>query len=313
MNKLKILFITRDRSQQMEKSSYYLGEEMKKQCDLMFWYKDGHIKTILAQIPNKPDFIFLNDFLDPTLCPKIKGLDKINIPKGMIFHDISYQIKIRKEYINREKIDFIFAHYRDAFMKWYPELAHRFVWLPHHVNTTVYKDFQLPKTINWLMMGATVRHIYPLRVIMLNAMKDQPGFVYHPHPGYTVVQNAKQGSLVGDEYAKEINRSKMFLTCNSVYEYILMKYFEVLACNTLLLAPSTQETTDLGFIDGVHFVAINRMNFLEKAQYYLSHESERLTIAKTGYEMVRSYHSTEARVKHLLSNITKLISLRNGK
>lgn len=295
----------------MEKSSFYLAEEMKKQCDLMLWTEDGHISKILAQIPHKPDFIFLNDFLDPKLCPRILGLNEISIPKGMIFHDISYQIQRRKNYINKEKIDFIFAHYRDAFMKWYPELAHRFIWLPHHVNTEIYRDFQLPKSINWLMMGAILRHIYPLRVIMLNTMKDQPGFVYHPHPGYNVVQKVNQGSLVGDEYAKEINRSKMFLTCNSIYEYTLMKYFEVLGCNTLLLAPATKETEDLGIIDGVHFVAVNRLNFMEKAQYYLTHETERIAIAQTGYEMVRTYHSSEARVRQLLSNITKLLSLRN--
>ncbi|MFJ7994676.1 glycosyltransferase [Peribacillus frigoritolerans] len=311
MRRLKILFLTRDRSNQMEKSSFYLAEEMKKQCNLMIWTEDGHISNILAQIPNKPDFIFLNDFLDPRLCPRIQGLSKINIPKGMIFHDISYKIQIRKNYINKEKINFIFAHYRDSFKKWYPELTHRLIWLPHFVNTEIYKDYQLPKSINWLMMGAIIRHIYPLRSIMLNTMKDQPGFVYHPHPGYTVVQNINKGSLVGEEYAKEINRSKMFLTCNSVYEYTLIKYFEVLGCNTLLLAPATKETEDLGFIDGVHFVAVNRLNFAKKAQYYLTHETERITIAQNGYEMVRAQHSTEARVQQLLSTITKLVSFKN--
>ncbi|MFE0565561.1 glycosyltransferase [Priestia megaterium] len=311
MKRLKILFLTRDRSQQMEKSSFYLAEEMKKQCDLMLWTEDGHISKILTQIPNNPDFIFLNDFLDPRLCPKIEGLNKINIPKGMIFHDISYKIQTRKDYVKKEKIDFIFGHYRDAFMKWYPELAHRFIWLPHHVNTEIYRDFQLPKSINFLMMGAIVRHIYPLRVIMLNMMKDQPGFVYHSHPGYTVVQNINQGSLVGEEYAKEINRSKMFLTCNSIYEYTLMKYFEVLGCNTLLLAPATKEIADLGIIDGVHFVAVNRLNFMEKAHYYLTHETERITIAQNGYEMVKANHSSEIRVQQLLSNITKLLLLKS--
>ncbi|WP_299092527.1 glycosyltransferase [uncultured Metabacillus sp.] len=308
MKRLKILFLTRDRSQQMEKSSYYIAEEMKKQCDLMLWTEDGHILKILTQLPDKPDFIFLNDFLDPRLCPQIVGLEKVNIPKGMIFHDISYKIQERKEYVKKNKIDFIFPHYRDAFLRWYPELAHRLVWLPHHVNIEVYKDFQLPKTINWLIMGAIVRHIYPLREIMLNTMKNQPGFVYHPHPGYTEVQNVNSGSLIGDDYAKEINRSKMFLTCNSVYGYTLMKYFEVLGCNTLLMAPATKETTDLGLIDGVHFIAVNRDNFMEKAKYYLIHEEERKAISQNGYEFVRAHHSTKARVQHLLENISTLLS-----
>lgn len=313
MKRLKILFLTRDRSQQVEKSSYYLAEELKKQCDLIIWTKDGHIKKILANLPFMPDFILLNDFLDPRLCPKIIGLNKIRkIPKGMIFHDISYQIQKRKAYVKSQKIDFIFAHYRDAFSKWFPELSKRFVWLPHHVNTDVFKDFKNPKSIDWLMLGAITPHIYPLRATMLNTMKDKPGFVYHPHPGYTVVQNITQGSLVGDEYAMEINRAKMFLTCNSIYEYPLMKYFEVLGCNTLLLAPTSKEISDLGFVDGINFVAINNENFLEKTQYYLNHETERIKIAQNGYEMVRANHSTVVRVQQLLTNIAKLISFKKG-
>lgn len=304
---VKILCITKDRSKQMEKSSYYLMEELKKQCRLVMWTENGHIERILSQLPFIPDFILMNDFLDPRLCPSIYGLNSINIPKGMIYHDISYELEHRKRYAKKEKIDYIFTHYRDAFLKWYPELKESMIWLPHHVNIEVYKDYQLPKSIDSLMMGAMLPHIYPLRVMMLNTLKDTPGFVYHGHPGYTEVQDIAKGTLVGEDYAKEINRAKVFLTCNSVYEYTLMKYFEVMACKTLLIAPESEETKDLGMIDGVHYCAVNRTNFLEKANYYLTHDAEREMVTNNGHQLAVNYHSTCMRAQQLLETIKNIV------
>ncbi|MDM5198650.1 glycosyltransferase [Fictibacillus enclensis] len=142
---------------------------------------------------------------------------------------------------------------------------------------------------------------------MLNTLKNYPGFVHHGHPGYTTVQNIANGTLIGEEYAKEINRSKIFLTCNSVYEYTLMKYFEVMACKSLLLAPESKETADLGMINGVHFVAVDRYNFLEKAQYYLANDEEREHIINNGYQLVMAVHTTQMRAQELISHIEKII------
>jgi hypothetical protein len=306
MIRLKILFITKDQSEQMEKSSYYLAEEMKKHCDLMIWTQAGQMKNILVQLPYKPDFIFLNDLFDG-LCPNVYGLSDIRIPKGMIFHDISNKKQQRKLYVVKENIDYVFTHYRDAFKRWYPRLVNRMISFPHHANMDIFKDYQLDKKINWLMMGATSPRLYPLRAFMLQSLKNNPGFVYHPHPGFRHVNDIKPGSLIGKNYAREINRAKMFLTCGSIFEYSLMKYFEVLACNTLLLAPVTKEIADLGFSDKETMVHVTKQNFQEKAVYYLRNKNERMAIAKRGYEMVRTRHSTKQRVRQLLNKMNEIV------
>lgn len=307
MENLKLLFITTDQSGQMEKSSYYLTEELRKQCDLMVWHQDGNILHILTQLPFKPDFILLNDVFAPKLCPNINGLSHLSIPKGMIFHDISNQIQQRKRFIIKEKIDYIFPHYRDAFKKWFPQFIHRMVWLPHHANTEVYKDYQLEKNIDWLMMGATTPRLYPLRSIMLKSLFNKPEFVYHPHPGYAQDDDRPSGTYVGQNYAMEINRAKMFLTCDSIFKYPLMKYFEVLACNTLLLAPLTKELGDLGFVDNQTMIHVTKQDFHEKALYYLRHKEERLRISSNGYHMVRKSHSTKKRAEQLVKRIASLV------
>lgn len=307
MEKLKILFLTNDQSDHMEKSSFYLEEELRNQCDLMVWRQSGRLKTILSHLPDQPDFILMNDHFAPKLGPVVEGMNETKIPKGVIFHDISNYIHQRKQFIVREDVDLIFVHYRDAFRKWYPKFASRMVWLPHHVNTDVFKDYQLEKTINILMMGAMSPRLYPFRVTMRESLKNKDGFVYHPHPGYGHKKESQPGSLIGEAYAEEINRAKIFLTCHSIFEYPLLKYFEVLGCNTLLLAPASNELTELGFVDGETYVSVNRHNFIEKVNYYLKHEVERTQLAQRGYVMVRTHHSTKQRAAELIQHIQQVI------
>lgn len=304
-----ILFITKDESEQMMKSNYYLVLKLKQLCDLTVWTHGGHILDILNKLTNRPAFILLNDMFGPKLCPYVWGLNETNIPKGMIFHDIFDRKLERKKFVVEEKIDYVLPHYRDAFKKWYPEFVDRMIWFPHHAYLKVFKDYKQEKTINWLMMGAMHPKLYPLRILMQDKMRHQEGFVYHPHPGFVHDKEIHPHSLINDEYAREINRAKMFLTCNNRFEYPLLKYFEVLACNTLLLAPITKELEDLGFVDQETMIHVTRHDFSEKAQYYLNHDEERKRIAHNGYRMVRERHSTSVRASQFLREIQQRIQI----
>ncbi|MFP3359662.1 glycosyltransferase, partial [Planococcus sp. SIMBA_143] len=67
---------------------------------------------------------------------------------------------------------------------------------------------------------------------------------------------------------------------------------------------------DLGFEDGENFISINEDNFKEKAFYYLSNELETQRIVDNGYEMVHKNHSTETRVKQLITRVKEIINIR---
>ncbi|MCL6547536.1 MAG: glycosyltransferase [Alicyclobacillus sp.] len=181
-------------------------------------------------------------------------------------------------------------------------------WLPHWANTEVYRDYGLPKDIDLLLMGATTGWVYPLRLRMLETLSGRAGFVHHPHPGYQRFSPAEREQVyIGERYAREINRAKIFLTCDSVFHYPLMKYFEVPACNTLLFAPGSREVEDLGFIPGQHFVAIDEHDFLDKIDYYLAHPDERDRIARQGCELVHARHSLAVRARELVHMIEDIL------
>lgn len=306
MPHLKLLFITTDRSRHVERSTHYLIEELKKKVRLMIWSEHGHLPTILSMLPMKPDFILCNDF-KPEYCPFITGIRETEVPVGILMHDLHYKTKKRKSFIEKGNIRAIFSHYRDAFLETFPEYKKQFIWFPHHVPVDLFKDYGEPKSTNWLFIGASFPHLYPLRAKIINVMNGKPGFKKHDHPGYSPVKRATEHVYTGETYAREINRAKMLFTCQSYYRLPVLKYFEAAACNTLVLGDGSRELTDLGFIDGKTYVDIREDNIWEKASYYLHHEDERMDIAANSYDMVRSRHSTAQRTNELIMHMKRII------
>jgi spore maturation protein CgeB len=87
-----------------------------------------------------------------------------------------------------------------------------------------------------------------------------------------------------------------------------LKYFEIPACGTLLLAPGSQELTDLGFVDGVTFVTVNETNVKAKAEYYLQNDLERERIIQNGMHLIEQRHTTAVRAQEMLQAITNYLS-----
>lgn len=306
--KLTILFITFDNKRNVDRNSFYLTQELAKISNLILWHEAGNISDILSKINDVPDFIILNDMKEG---PEVTGWPSISIPFGIIIHDLHYAINERKEFIRHNDVPYIFSIYRDKFYEWYPEFKERLRWLPQCTNTNIFKDYKIEKDIDWLLMGAVTGWVYPLREKIVQTMYGHKGFVYHEHPGYRDIYEENENNVfIGEQYAREINRAKMFFTCDSIYNYPITKYYEVLACKTLLLASSSKELADLGFTPGVNYVEIDENNFLEKAFYYLHHSEERMKITEEGYKMVHEKYSTAKRAMLLKTMIYEILSER---
>ncbi|MBG9536981.1 hypothetical protein ABE42_41550 [Bacillus thuringiensis] len=303
---IHLLFITKDWSMGLERNTTYLMQALQKYMYVTVWKESGNIHTILSKLTHPPDFILLND-IRPTRSPKITELGTCSIPIGMIMHDLHYQVNYRKQFIINNNIKYLFVHYRDAFKNNYNEFIDRMIWFPHYINPEIFKNYNQPKSIDFLMMGCVYPDIYPLRDKILNTLHSKENFTYYSHPGYQASSYDEKSHIVGKRYAKEINRAKIFFTCDSIYHYPLMKYYEVLASNTLLLAPDSKELQDLGFIPNVHFISINEDNFMELGERFLkSYETLGKRITENGYKMIHKYHTVEQRAIYF-TNIVEFI------
>jgi hypothetical protein len=305
---INILYSTVNRSQHVIRYGEFFKWELLKLPDvnLHLVEEDGHIHDILKQIDFTPDFIFFDDF---TKNKEMYGLNKISIPKGVLYWDIHTTQNEFRKFVWQNNIDLIFSFYRDSFRSFFPEFAMKLRWLPNHVYTREFKDYGLRKEIDFLLIGALSQKVYPLRTKIAKEMAGVKGFLHHDHPGYRDFAPAEEKEqLVGSYFAREINKAKIFFTDDSIFKYPIAKYFEVPACNTLLLASGSQELEDLGFIDKVTFVEINENNYMKKAFYYLEHDREIEEIARRGYEMVRKNHSTTVRARQFINYIRRFLN-----
>lgn len=305
MRKINLLFITQDLSNFVEQWTIELIKELDKLTNLILWYKASDIEDIINKTYFTPDFILLND-MRPEFCPEINGLNRLKIPFGILMCDAHFEEEKRKKFIIDNKVKYIFTFTKDEFLKRYSEFSNNMIWFPHFVDINIFKDYGQIKSINYLMMGLLWQEYYPLRQKIYEKMKYENGFLYIPHPGYGTIDTNTQ--MVGERYARKINKAKVFLTDGGKFNYAVKKYFEVPACNTLLMAPYTEELHDLGFIPDKNFVSINEKDFLQKARYYMEDERRRKQISLNGYNFVRSKHSSLIRAMELINNINNIIN-----
>lgn len=315
LEKLNIMIIVKPfwKTLAKHRPKYDFLLELKKHANVLFWTHDGDIVQILRNLKNKhqyePDFILHYDNAYPHFSPVVTGLEQISIPKGYYVMDVypPASTEARTQFMEQSKFDLIFSVTKQAFLSEFPQFQKSFRWLPFSINPNVFKDFQEKKSIDYLLMGLVdfgTDDVYPFRKHVLATMKDVPGFVHHAHPGHFV--SYKDATFVNERYAKEINKAKIFFTCGSRYKYPVMKFFEALACKTLLIAESNEDIKELGFADGVHYVAATKDDVAARAQEWLKHESLRSTITKNGYELVHRLHTNAHRAKQFIQSIHQL-------
>jgi hypothetical protein len=98
---------------------------------------------------------------------------------------------------------------------------------------------------------------------------------------------------------------------SSLFKYPLMKFFEVMACNTLAISDLPVDWEVLGFKPEINMVSINYYDYLDKIKYYIRNEDERKRIAQNGMNLILNYHTNEIRAEQLIFQLEELINAKN--
>lgn len=101
-------------------------------------------------------------------------------------------------------------------------------------------------------------------------------------------------------YNSKINLN---ITSRTIESGIPQRIFDILACGGFCLTNYQTEIAQL-FEDGKELVMYTDMeDMLKKAEYYMTHEEDRMQIAKAGYEKVSKCFSINDRILELINSI----------
>ncbi|MBE9467754.1 MAG: glycosyltransferase family 1 protein [Bacteroidetes bacterium] len=119
--------------------------------------------------------------------------------------------------------------------------------------------------------------------------------------------------LRGDLYVKTLQEAKIALVFYSTLneDVYTRRNFEIPATGTFMLTPQSEELDKI-FIPNKHCVYYShKEDLLKKINFYLQHENERETIAKTGCELCRKKFSNFSISQKILNDIEEYENSRS--
>lgn len=277
---------------------------------------DENIKRLYKG--KKPDIVF---------CYKpftVKGFSDTSIPTcvsymemGTLNHSRSYTIKE----ITENRVDLVICFHHNEMI--YPEfkgLPCMMVNIPHCIDETIFKDYRLPKEIDLLLVGSYHPRKYPLRTRlekMILKMRVDPKFSgfkmgVWDQPGKRIPNAYNNKQLI--EYAKELNRTKICLSCSGRHHTRYAKYAEIPACRSLMMADLPDEDHDFFR----QFIAVIDMNesdreIEKKILYFLHNNEERDRMTDIGYQLTQSQYTWDHYAERFLNVVEKYLVKYDGK
>jgi hypothetical protein len=249
------------------------------------------------------------------LSAREKEINELDCHKCILCDDLHcWSLWMRREKIRAFSMcDTILSTYGYIFDHFYPELSNTkdIAWIPHSASPDFLLDYN-GNPENAIFLSGAVSDHYPLRQQMKDLFTNGANrIVYHQHPGYHCHYNYENNANIGRAYAERINSYRGAFTDSSKYEYVVAKYFEILATGSLLVADSAVSSPlkELGLIEDVHYVPVSIEDLKDKIEYVLNENNHESLdeIRKKGQEEVWGKHKTSDRAR-LINNICTGVS-----
>ena len=251
---MKILFLVRDQlkvGKEDLRSHHLFVTEFEKHHDVVWWgpLRDNYDQSI--PMPDlvakyKPDIIYKYGFRMPFEI----GLEDVKIPKILYLVDY-FPPKgdypgVKKPYVNfmlKSKFDTVFVpvsymvrHVLET------GICNHAILSPFGVNASEFKKHGVHKDIDVLALYTVRNDVYPHRLDVIKTIINMKNV------------NFFHGKTSIRAYVGAVNRAKIFVTSNNIFGSLSMKYTEVMACGTFMLADEPEDLNLLGFEDGKHLV-----------------------------------------------------------
>jgi hypothetical protein len=218
-------------------------------------------------------------------------------------------------FINRERFDLgllIVRHHIPYYQAHCPNT--KFLWTPHAINTDLFKNYGVPKEYDVLLYGNIASHTYPLRARLARLLMNQSEFRFRfiPHPGYYPRGGPSSAPLItGETLSREINKAWITISTSSIYQCVMMKYYEIAASYSLIAGDMPEEGR---LIFGNDFVELRHeqsdAELLASFREHLAAKGGILAATESAYRRITREYSTDAFADRLLDQFRGVLEAR---
>lgn len=146
------------------------------------------------------------------------------------------------------------------------------------------------------------------RIRTLNALAEHFSVDLYTQSDTTCLKNVHvKGPADSERMMPQImkcSKINLNLTNKPISSGLPLRCFDIMGCGGFMLSNYQPEIPELFEPDYEVVVYESIPDLIDKAAYYLSHEEERMAIARRGYEKVKAFHSYEVKLKHILETIS---------
>ncbi len=321
---MKILYLcSKDAFEtKMSRVRFHGMQAIGKLCDLTWsgigWENYNNDLTVQENINNiysgqeKPDIVIAFKPLE------MKNFSEVECLRGIRYNEM-YDVPWTLKEIGESKSNIIICHHYNDMMEYvgrfkgFNEWPLKFISAPHCAEKTVFKDYNMPKTTDILLVGSIgYRSIlgdhYPLRTRMYHLLSKFPKQYrcgYYPHPGG--IHRDAHTSKYAIEFARGINSAKICVTDSGAPNSRFGKYVEVPMCGTALAAdiPGEQQEQFKEFLIEIN-MSMTDKEITEKLCYYLDNNKEREELVQKGLDYTSNY-TQEDYAHRLIKELEKVV------
>ena len=322
MNRLRILLLQPDYSRYS--GAYYQHQFTKAlgRVHDVFQYgpriegynKRHTIYDVLSLCTFAPDLICFAagwEIEDPAIAesdphPSINTA-KLDIPGIMVLNKEYNKLHRKFRFIQDNRLRLVFTVHH-SYRQWQEQVGVPFIHFPFAVDPELFKDYGEKKRYDLGFSGSLHEQWADVRVRVRNHL-----FVSHPikWPRYWGIRVFWPGwwhrHPRGEDYARVINSSRMWLSTPSAIDLVGTRFFEIMAAKTLLFCSRSSAYEGL-FEDNKHCVMFESdlSDFDDKLFYFLKHDNQRDMIIAQAYDHVRRNHTWERRIEQFTEAVREI-------
>ncbi len=142
------------------------------------------------------------------------------------------------------------------------------------------------------------------RLILISMLSNHWDFKLYSTSSHEVFNNVKECGTI-DYYTNapkvfKLSKINLNITLKTIISGIPLRCLDIMGCGGFLLS-NYQRDFDEHFKDGENVALFNSIEeAYDKCKYYLEHESERIRVARCGYETVQKYYNYKTLITQMI-------------